>query len=124
MLASHVLGRSSASLRRLTRRIPLATLSSSSKKPEKDPIAGRNAFQSMPGQGASLPGLLLLLGLVWGFNAFSDWYDPRPETLETLEEEAARQMQVQPFEVAKVMDDGRVLMRDGSIRVTRAPIVK
>ena len=71
----------------------------------------------MPGSSASLPGLLLLLGLVFCANAYSD-LTSRPEEPppETPEERAARLLKVLPDEITRVMPDGSVLLTDGSLR--------
>ena len=119
---SDMLRRPRALLLRRLPRFAVRALSSTGGKPPpaSDPLEGKNAFRGMPGSSASLPGLLLILSLVVGYNAFCDYYAPPSVELqeETDEERVARLLRVESFEVARVMSDGRVLMRDGSIRAS------
>ena len=71
----------------------------------------------MPGSQTPLPGLLLLLGLIFAYKAFADLTaPPESEAPETTEERAARLLKVMPDEIARVLPDGRVVLTDGSLR--------
>lgn len=71
----------------------------------------------MPSSKMSLPGLIFLLTLVLAYNAYDDYTAlPPSEVVETAEERAASQLNVPADAVAKLMPDGRVLLKDGSIR--------
>ena len=70
----------------------------------------------LPSARLPMPGLLLMLGLVFAYNAYDDWTRTADDPEETPEEYAARQLKVLPDDVEQVMPDGRVLLKDGSIR--------
>ena len=108
-------------------RLRLSTSSGGSNTPPLDNVKARaaeserradpNAFKGMPGQSLGLPALVFLLGIVFAVNAWDDLTSkPEEATPETPEEHAARKLKMLPDEVDRVMADGRVLLRDGSIR--------
>ena len=62
-----------------------------------------------------MPGLLMLLGMVFAYNAYVDMTTVPEAPAETPEEKAARQLKVVPADIEMLMADGRVLLKDGSI---------
>ena len=87
-----------------------------------DPLHGQDAFRyNLLTSSRSLSGLVMLLGLVFAYSAYCDLSAPESpvrvgEGKETAQELAARIMQVPVHEVDSLLPDGRVLMKDGSIR--------
>lgn len=70
----------------------------------------------MPGSAMGLPGLVFLLGLVFAVRVYEDFTAAPPAPAETPEEKVARQLKVVPDDIEMIMADGRVLLKDGSIR--------
>ena len=87
-----------------------------------DPLHGQDAFRyNLLTSSRSLSGLVLLLGLVFAYSAYCDLSAPESpigvgEGKETAQEFAARILRVPVHEVDSLLPDGRVLMKDGSIR--------
>ena len=72
----------------------------------------------MPGAGTPLPGLLFLLSLVTAYHLYTDMTAVPEEEIEeeTPVHRASRLLKVLPDDIETVMPDGRVLLKDGSIR--------
>ena len=84
-----------------------------------DPLHGQDAFRyNMLTSSRPLSGLVFILALVFAYSAYYDLSTESPigEGKETAEEFAARILEVPVHEVERLLPDGRVLMKDGSIR--------
>ena len=83
----------------------------------EDPLYGTDAFRyNFFSSSRPLTGLVFILGLCF---AYSAWYDLSSSPLEGNEDSrefAARILNVPVQDIERLLPDGRVLMKDGSIR--------
>ena len=81
----------------------------------RDPLEGVNANRhNLFSSSMSLPSLMLLLGMVFAYSAYSDFVAEKES--DSAEDIVAHQLGVPRSEVSQVLSDGRVSMADGSIR--------
>ena len=118
LVASRVRRANSVLPRCLTTQPPQPSPATSQPPPQAPtpPKKPKDAFRGMPSSNLPMPGLLFLLTLVIAHHAYEDWTRVDEEPEETPEEKAARALKVPDDDIERLMPDGRVLLKDGSIR--------